>query len=102
VKRDADPWPFDQPRNCVTFTTRQVVDGSEEILEAYHDADDHGWQFFGHTGGSEHNCVLVALEEIVSRDASVLEIADLPPGWRAVRAARMTAWTRTSCENRSV
>lgn len=95
-------WPFDQPRNCATFTTREVIEGSEEILEAYHDADDHGWQFFGQTGGSVENRALVALEEIVSLDASVLEIADLLPGWRAVRTARTESWTRSSLEKGSI
>lgn len=92
---DAHSWPFDQQRNCATFTTRQIIDGSEKILEAYHDADDHGWQFIGATGGSAENCVIVGLEEIVSLDRTVLEVADLPPGWRAVRSAPTEPWART-------
>jgi hypothetical protein len=102
VKCNPDPWPFDQPRNCVTFTTLQVINGAEEILEAYHDSDDHGWQFFGVTGASVEDCFLVALEEIVSLDPTVLEVADLPPGWRAVRGSRTGPWTRSSWENGTV
>jgi hypothetical protein len=103
VKKDhASSWPFDQPCNCVTFTTRQVIDGHEEILEAYHDADDHGWQFFGVTGASLKDCVLVGLKEIVSRDPTIIEIADLLPGWRAVRPSRSEPWIRSPYESGSV
>jgi hypothetical protein len=43
----AHAWPFDQPRNCAVFTTRQVLEGAEPILHVTHDSDDHGWQFLG-------------------------------------------------------
>ena len=82
-----DPWPFDQPRNCATFTMRQVLDGSEPILLVSHDADDHGWQFIGSSDASMKDAKLVCLEEIVRVDPTVLEVADLPPGWEAIRDA---------------
>src|SRR5262249_42258665 len=81
----ADTWPFDQPRNCATFTMRQVLDGSEPILLVSHDADDHGWQFIGTSDVSMPDAKLVCLEEIVRLDPTVLEVADLPPGWQAIR-----------------
>jgi hypothetical protein len=34
------------------------------------------------------------LEEIVKRDPTVLDVADLPPGWQAVRERVGGAWTR--------
>jgi len=37
-----DPWPFDQPRNCASFVTREVMDREESILSVTHDSDDHG------------------------------------------------------------
>jgi len=89
-----NPWPFDQPQNCVTFTTRQVLEGSEPILEVYHDADDHGWQFIGSSGGSFENAKVVALEEIVAMDRTVLEVADLLPGWKAFRTSHEMPWQR--------
>ena len=30
----ADSWPFDQPRDCATFTTRQVLEREESITGA--------------------------------------------------------------------
>ena len=90
----SDPWPFEQPRNCATFTMRQVMDGSEPILLVSHDADDHGWQFIGTSDASMEDAMLVTLESIVRRDPTVLEVADLPPGWQAVRTAVGEPWTR--------
>src|SRR5687767_13668168 len=91
----SDPWPFDKPRSCVAFTVRQVLDGSEPILLVSHDADDdHGWQFIGTSDASMADAKLVCLEEIARVDPTILEVADLPPGWQAVRDAVGGVWTR--------
>ena len=87
-------WPFDQPRNAATFTMRQVMDGREDILLVSHDEDDHGWQFIGSTDASMEHAMLVGLAEVVRVDPSVLEVADLPPGWQAKRTHRGGAWIR--------
>lgn len=89
-----DDWPFDQPRNCATLTMRQVLDRSEPILLVSHDADDHGWQFIGASDASVADGKLVCLEHIVYLDPTVLEVADLPPGWQAVRECVGGPWTR--------
>jgi hypothetical protein len=73
---------------------RQVLDGSEPILLVSHDEEDHGWQFIGSSDASMTDAMLVCLEEIVRVDPTVLEIADLPPGWQAIRDAAGGAWTR--------
>jgi hypothetical protein len=89
-----DRWPFDQPRNCATLTMRQVLEGSEPILLVSHDEDDHGWQFIGSSDASVEDGKLVCLEEIVRIDPTVLEVADLPPGWQAFRGKRGGPWIR--------
>jgi hypothetical protein len=89
-----DFWPFDQPRNCATFTMRQILDGSEAILLVSHDAEDHGWQFIGSSDASMAEAKLVCLEQIVELDPTVLEVADLQPGWQAIRTAVGGTWTR--------
>jgi hypothetical protein len=89
-----DSWPFDQPRNCATMTMRQVLDGSEPILLVSHDEDDHAWQFIGTSDASLADAKLVGLEEIVRLDPTVLEVADLPPGWQAIREFVGGPWTR--------
>lgn len=87
-------WPFDQPKNCATFTVRQVMDGREDILLVTHDEDDHGWQFIGSSAASMEHAMLVCLAEVVRVDPSVLEVADLPPGWHAERTHRGGVWAR--------
>jgi len=95
VKHNAiNNWPFDQPRNCTTLTMRQVLNSSEPILLVSHDADDHGWQFIGSSDASVEDGRVVCLEEIVTLDRTVLEVADLPPGWQATREHVGGEWTR--------
>jgi hypothetical protein len=88
-------WPFDQPKNCAVFTTTHVMKDGHDIIYVFHDEEDHGWQF--HYAGEKDvsDTIVVALEEIVAHDSSVLEVADLPPGWKAWRAKRGAAWLKT-------
>jgi RNAse (barnase) inhibitor barstar len=87
-------WPFDQPPNCATMTSQQVIRGCEPITHAYHDESDHGWQFFSAAGATTADAMVVTLEEIVKVDRTILEIADLPPGWMAERKSLGAPWTR--------
>jgi hypothetical protein len=73
---------------------RQVLEKREPILLVSHDADDHGWQFIGSSDATMVDARLVCLEEIAHLDPTVLEVADLPPGWQAVRSAVGAAWSR--------
>jgi hypothetical protein len=91
---DPEHWPFDQPRNCASFTTRQVVEGTEPILQVSHDEEDHGWQFIGNSEVSMADAKLVSLQTIIHLDPTVLEVGDLPPGWEAVREHVGGPWTR--------
>ena len=89
-----DTWPFDQPRNCAVFTISGVLDGKEPILHVTHDEDDHGWQFLGSGDAQVVDAKLVAFHEIVEMDPTLLQLADLPPGWRAWREKPGAAWMR--------
>jgi hypothetical protein len=89
-------WPFDQPPNCATFTTRQVMTQRRPITRVVHDASDHGWQFLSEDGANMNDAMIVGLKEIVAHDSTVLEIADLPPGWIATRDRIGSPWTRAS------
>lgn len=73
---------------------RQVLDGFEPILMVTHDMDDHGWQFIGTSDANIEDGRVVCLEEIVRLDPTLLEIADLPPGFRAVRRYPGDQWSR--------
>jgi hypothetical protein len=90
-----DAWPFDQPENCAVITTKHVLKEGADITRVSHDLDDHGWQF--HYAGEKNteDAMVVLLKTIVAHDPSVLEVADMPPGWTAVRSHRGAAWKRT-------
>ena len=87
-------WPFEDPENVATITVRQIVCDGAPILLVCHDEDDGGWQFL--TGGrfEMKDAMLVGLGEIVDRDSSVNELADLPLGWRATRENPDSPWQR--------
>jgi len=93
----ADSWPFDQPRNCAVFTTRQILEGTEPILHVTHDSDDHGWQFLGREAREEDGKI-IALHEAVEMDPSILQLADLRPGWHAYRQSAQGPWTREAMD----
>ena len=59
-----------------------------------HDEDDHGWQFIGSSDASMADAMLVALEAVVRCDPTVVEVADLEPGWQALRDFVGGPWTR--------
>jgi len=86
-------WPFDDPKNCATFTTRRIMEIGWPVLLVTHDGDGY-WQF--HDGGDVQSAdaMIVALHEIVSRDPTLCEVADLPPGWRAFRDSPGGPWRR--------
>jgi hypothetical protein len=87
-------WPFADPPNVATFTVRQIIEGGQPILWVSHDDEDGAWQF--HTGGDAEigDAMIICLKNIVARDPSVLELADLPCGWNAWRESPLHPWTR--------
>jgi hypothetical protein len=90
-----DDWPFDQPPNCLAFTTKRIVFEGAPILYVFHDKQDHDWQFMdGRTNLVEADAALVSMANIVERDATVLEVADLPPGYFAWRDSPADEWQR--------
>ena len=97
AKHEAD-WPFDQPRDCAVITLRSIVFGGAPILLVTHDAEDHGWQFLDGSDPETNNAAVVGLGEMVRLDPSLLQLADLPPGWRAWRSSPSSPWQREEVE----
>lgn len=87
-------WPFEAPRNVAVVTVRQILNGGAPIRMVCHDAADGGWQFLTGEPIDISDAMLVALEEIARHDPSVLQLADLPEGWKATRDAAADAWVR--------
>ena len=88
-------WPFDQPKNVAVITLKQIVVDKAPILQVTHDVEDHGWQFLNPSfEASASNVYVVGLGQIVKLDPSVLEVADLPPGWVASRESVGGKWVK--------
>jgi hypothetical protein len=86
-------WPFAEPRNVAVVTVRQVFSGAP-ILLVTHDTEDGIWQFLPGVTFSVSDAMVVALEEVVEQDPSLLSLADLPGGWRAERISPAEHWVR--------
>ena len=76
------------------ISLRSIVFGGAPILHVTHDADDHGWQFLDGGDVVMEDAAVVCLNEIVKLDPTVVEVADLPPGWAAWREAKDAPWQR--------
>jgi hypothetical protein len=86
-------WLFADPPNVATLTTRKVLEGYP-ILLVTHDLDDGAWQFLCGTTNDDADGRVVGLGTIVDQDPSVIELADLPRGWRAWRRSPEDSWQR--------
>lgn len=87
------PWPFPDPPNVAVVTTRSIVRGAW-IAHVSHDADDGGWQFHDSEPGDprEEDAMVVSLQSMVTRDATLTQLAALPEGWRAWRDTPAAPW----------
>jgi hypothetical protein len=90
----ANDWRFDDSPNAASLTTKFVLDGSP-ILRVYHDYDG-GWQFHGSADHPTTTDVgrLVSLGSMIGRDPSLVQLHDLPFGWRATRESIEGPWLR--------
>jgi hypothetical protein len=87
-------WPFEDPPNTAAITTRLVIEDGAPVLLVTHDLEDGGWQFLCGTTDDPEEARVVGLGHMCARDASLLELAELPEGWRAWRADVGAPWHR--------
>lgn len=86
-----DYWPFSCAPNSWCFTTESVLRGGV-IVDAFLDTEET-WSFFDANGpGSEENAKVVSLQEIVERDGTILDLAEMRPGTHAFRSHPDTPW----------
>jgi hypothetical protein len=87
-------WPFDQTPTTAAITTRYVIAREQPITVVLHYSDDHSWAFLCGTTNDEKDGRVILMREAVEIDTSVLEIANLPPGWKAWRKEAGAPWQR--------
>src|SRR5262249_35896607 len=87
-------WPFDQPTSCAVITVREIAFENAPILHVTHDLDDHGWQFLTLADAKVEDGVVLCFADVVAKDSTLYELADLPPGWHAWRESTAHPWRR--------
>jgi len=87
-------WPFDQAPNVAALTTRQVIEDGLPVLSVTHYLDDDSWAFVCGTTKKTEDGRVIGTGEALQRDATLRTIADLPPGWTALRKAVGGTWQR--------
>ena len=87
-------WPFSDSKNVAVFTTTHVVKDKQPILYVFHDADDGSWQFHYAGNKTEKDSMIVTLEEILTIDPSIADLADMPSGQMAYRKSKDSPWIR--------
>jgi hypothetical protein len=89
-------WTFSDPPNVAVFVDRGIFRRGDWIAYVSHDDEDGSWQFHNSEPGpvEEGDIMIVALQEVVRRDESLLELADLPEGWHAWRSSKSSPWQR--------
>lgn len=93
------PWPFGDAPNVMCFTVRSIISASKPLLMVHHDAEDGTWSFLTGEPIDMSEAMLVSLKSMVERDESLRDLADLPPGWTAVRLATEASWMRAPNES---
>ena len=88
-------WPFPDGRDAPVLTLSRIVDAwpGEPVRVVARDADGD-WQFLDGNPIDQEEATITELGEVIDRDPTLLEVADLPMGWEARRAGPGEPWTR--------
>lgn len=75
-------------------TVESILDGTKTIGLVTRDEEDGGWQFLPFSGVTGETPKVVGFGTITNVDNSILDIIDLPSGWRAWRKHTNDSWVR--------
>jgi hypothetical protein len=87
-------WVFRDLPNTLIYASRDILELGKPVLFVGRDRCDGAWQFFFRQAVQDHDLRIAALDEIVQREPTVVELADLPRGWIAVRDSAEEPWQR--------
>jgi hypothetical protein len=82
---------FKEKFTTAVLTTRHVVQKGSPIIVVIHH-DDGVWEFWGEEEICESDIMVIGLGELINHDPTVLEIADLPENFKAVRRFKNDLW----------
>lgn len=89
-----DAWAFEDAQNVACFTVKSIMNGTEPILQVFHDEDDGAWQMLPASGADASEAMIVGLGQLVQLDQTLAQLADLPLGWVAWRGRKNSPWLR--------
>ncbi|MEA4986249.1 hypothetical protein SDC9_156828 [bioreactor metagenome] len=84
--------------NTAVFTTKYILEKNSSILYVFHYQDDGAWSFSGVEDCQDEDYRVISLEEMISIDNSILDLVDMPYGYRAKRADKNSPWVIESFE----
>lgn len=87
-------WKFPDPPHTRVFLSNAVHSGAEPVTYVSHDFEDGAWQFLGDSMSGGNLPLVSCFHHPIDRDRSLEELADLPLGWWAERAAPGQPWIR--------
>lgn len=87
-------WKFPDPPHTRVFLSKAVHSKTESITYVSHEAEDGAWQFLGDSMSGDQPPVVCCFHHPVDDDSTLAELADLPLGWWAERAAPGEPWVR--------
>ena len=86
-------WPFLAAKNSTAITTARILDSGFPVLLVSHDVEGE-WQFLCGTTNKTEDGRVASMQYFVENHPSVIELADLPMGWQAVRDGPDQPWKR--------
>ncbi|OCX51844.1 hypothetical protein BEL04_17695 [Mucilaginibacter sp. PPCGB 2223] len=85
---------FKEPLSTSVLTTKFVTDDNKDITYVTHNEDDGSWEFLSDDVFDDQKVIVrvIDLGQMLERDATLLDLADMPVGHYAVRDSRDDAW----------
>lgn len=85
---------FVEANDTAVFTTKFVVLDNKDITIVNHHKEDGAWEFFSndHFENFYEVAMVVGLEQMIKRDDTILDVADLPVGYTAHRKFKGDKW----------
>ena len=82
---------FNESLNTAVLTSKYVMSQASPIVYIAHH-DDGVWEFWGKEIIEEAEIMVVSLGQIIHIDPTVLDVADMPNEFNAIRDRRDSPW----------
>lgn len=82
---------FRESLNTAVLTSKYIMSHSSTIVYVAHH-EDGVWEFWGEEIVDEADIMVVSLGQIIKIDPTVLEVAEMPIEFNAIRDKRESSW----------